>query len=143
MLSPDQLLSSIRDKVDHPATVKELLQRLKIPRHERAGLKRQLKALVASGDLVEIRGQRFGLPDRMNLVVGRIQTHPRGFGFVVPERPLDDVKGDIFIEGANLNHSGSSSRSGRSTTSRATSSSRGRTSIRPCTAIGSSRGSSA
>ena len=103
MLSPDSLLSSIRDKVDHPATVKELLQRLKIPRHERAGLKRQLKALVASGALVEIRGERFGLPDRMNLVVGRIQTHPRGFGFVVPERPLEGIRGDIFIEGANLN----------------------------------------
>jgi len=103
MLSASQLLSAIRDKVDHPATVKELLQRLKVPRHERAGLRRQLKALVASGELVEIRGQRFGLPDRMNLVVGRVQTHPRGFGFVVSERPLDQIKGDIFIEGANLN----------------------------------------
>ncbi len=39
----------------------------------------------------------------MNLVVGRITTHPRGFGFVVPDRPLDDVKGDIYIAGSNLN----------------------------------------
>jgi ribonuclease R len=103
MIPPEQLLAFIRDKVDHPATVKELLQRLKMPRDERAGLKRQLLALVASGDLVEIRGHRFGLPDHMNLVVGRVQTHPRGFGFVVPERPPDGVDGDVFIEGANLN----------------------------------------
>ena len=39
----------------------------------------------------------------MNLVVGRITTHPRGFGFVVPDRPLEDVKGDIYIAGSNLN----------------------------------------
>jgi len=103
MMSTDHLLASIRDRVDHPATVKELLQLLKVPKHERAGLKRQLRALVASGDLVEIRGHRFGLPDRMNLVVGRVETHPRGFGFVVPDRPLEDVRGDIFIESANLN----------------------------------------
>ena len=28
----------------------------------------------------------------MNLVVGRITTNPRGFGFVVPDRPLEDVE---------------------------------------------------
>ena len=39
----------------------------------------------------------------MNLVVGRVQTHPRGFGFVIPDRPVEGVTGDIFIAGANLN----------------------------------------
>src|SRR5436190_9527120 len=39
----------------------------------------------------------------MNLVVGRVQTHPRGFGFVIPDKPVDGVSGDIFIAGANLN----------------------------------------
>jgi len=39
----------------------------------------------------------------MNLVVGKVTTHPRGFGFVVPDRPLEDSKGDIFIAGSNLN----------------------------------------
>ena len=39
----------------------------------------------------------------MNLVVGKVSTHPRGFGFVVPDKPLEGVTGDIFIAGANLN----------------------------------------
>jgi ribonuclease R len=39
----------------------------------------------------------------MNLVVGRVQTNPRGFGFVVPDRPLEGVDADIFIAGSNLN----------------------------------------
>jgi ribonuclease R len=103
MLNHEQLLKLIREKVEHPATPREMLQKLKIPREERPTLKRLLKDLVGSGDLIETRGNRYGLPDRMNLVVGRITTHPRGFGFVVPDRPMEDAKGDLFIAGSNLN----------------------------------------
>ena len=103
MLNHEQLLKLIRDKVEHPATPRELLQRLKIPRDERPTLKRLLKDLVAQGELVETRGNRYGLPDRMNLIVGRITTHPRGFGFVVPDRPVEGVNGDIYVAGSNLN----------------------------------------
>src|SRR4029078_4232693 len=103
MLNGEQLLNLIREKVEHPATPRELLQRLKIPREQRATVTRLLKSLVQSGQLVETRGTRFGLPDRLNLVVGRVQTHPRGFGFVIPDRPVEGLSGDIFIAGANLN----------------------------------------
>jgi ribonuclease R len=103
MLNHEHLLALIRDKLDHPATPRELLQALKLPREERPIFKRLLADLVESGELVETRGNRFGLPDRMNLIVGRIVTNPRGFGFVVSDRPMDNVKGDLFIAGSNLN----------------------------------------
>jgi ribonuclease R len=103
MLNHEQLLQLIREKVDHPATPRELLQRLKLPRQQRATFKKLLGDLVENGALIQTRGNRFGLPDRMNLVVGKVVTHPRGFGFVVPDRPLEDVKGDLFIAGSNLN----------------------------------------
>jgi ribonuclease R len=103
MLNHEQLLKMLRDKVDHPATSRELLQRLKIPREQRATLSRLLQNLVASGALIQTRGNRFGLPDRMNLVVGKITINPRGFGFVVPDRPLEEASGDLYIAGSNLN----------------------------------------
>ena len=103
MTSDQNILEQIREKVDHPATVKELLQRLKLPREQRASFKRALTRLVDAGELIEIRGARFGLPDRMNLVVGRVSTNPRGFGFVDAERPAEDGPASIFIAGANLN----------------------------------------
>ena len=103
MLNHEQLLKLIRDKLDHPATPRELLQRLKLPRQQRPTFKKLLSELVESGALVQTRGNRFGLPDRMNLVVGKVVTNPRGFGFVVPDRPLEDTKGDLFIAGSNLN----------------------------------------
>jgi ribonuclease R len=102
-MNHEQLLQLIRDKIEHPATPRELLQRLKIARDQRPVVTRLLKDLVRSGALIETRGNRYGLPDRMNLIVGRITTHPRGFGFVVPDRPVENVTGDIYIAGSNLN----------------------------------------
>src|SRR4051794_27978054 len=102
MFSRDQVLALMRDRVHHPAGMRELLQLLKIPRDERTSFKRHVKSLVASGDLINIRGERFGLPEKMDLYVGRLQTHPNGFGFVVPDRPLE-AGGDIYIPGPHLN----------------------------------------
>ena len=87
MTSRADILSLIRQNVHHPATARELSQLLRVPREERATFKRHLKSLVSDGELLQIRGNRFGLPDKMDLVVGRLQTNPAGFGFVVPEHP--------------------------------------------------------
>src|SRR6185503_14417735 len=98
MLSRDQVLALMRERVHHPAGIRELLQLLKVPRDERAAFKRHITALVASGELIQVRGQRFGLPEKMDLYVGRLQAHPAGYGFVTPERPLEGG-GDIYIGG--------------------------------------------
>ncbi|OLC46717.1 MAG: ribonuclease R [Acidobacteria bacterium 13_1_40CM_65_14] len=102
MFSRDQVLALMRERVHHPAGMRELLQILKVPRDERTSFKRHIKTLVASGDLIQIRGHRFGLPEKMDLYVGRLQTHPAGYGFVTPERPLE-AGGDIYISGPLLN----------------------------------------
>ena len=102
MLSRDQLLALMRERVHHPAGIRELLQLLKVPRDDRVAFKRLIKSLVSSGELIQIRGHRFGLPEKMDLHVGRLQTHPGGYGFVVPDRPLD-AGGDIYVSGAHLN----------------------------------------
>jgi ribonuclease R len=102
MFTRDQVLALMRDRVHHPAGIRELLQTLKVPREERTSFKRHVKSLVSSGDLIQIRGHRFGLPEKMDLYVGRLQTHRAGYGFVAPERPLDGG-GDIYISGPHLN----------------------------------------
>jgi ribonuclease R len=101
MHTREQILNLIREKVHHPAAARELIQVLRIPREDRVSFKRQLKHLVSAGDLIQIRGNRYGLADKMDLVVGRLQTHPNGFGFVVPERPAE-AGGDVFIAPTNL-----------------------------------------
>src|SRR5262245_15122309 len=102
MYSRDQVLALMRERVHHPAGMRELLQVLKIPRDDRTSFKRHIKTLVATGELIQIRGHRFGLPEKMDLYVGRLQTHPAGYGFVTPERPLENG-GDIYVSGPHLN----------------------------------------
>jgi len=102
MFSSDQVLALMRERVHHPAGMRELLQTLKVPRDDRTSFKRHIKSLVASGELIQIRGHRFGLPEKMDLHVGRLQTHQAGYGFVLPERPLDSG-GDIYVAGPHLN----------------------------------------
>src|SRR3989304_6110832 len=99
MLSRDQVLALMRDRVHHPAAMRELLQVLKIPRDDRTAFKRHVKTLVASGELIQLRGHRFGLPEKMDLYVGRLQSHPAGYGFVTPERPPESSGGDLYISG--------------------------------------------
>jgi ribonuclease R len=89
----------MRERVHHPAAIRELLQLLRVPREERAGFKRHINALVESGDLIQIRGHRFGLPEKMDLYVGRLQAHSGGYGFVIPESRQLDGGGDIYIAG--------------------------------------------
>ena len=93
----------MRERVHHPAGMRELLQLLKIGKDDRTSFKRHIAGLVASGDLIQIRGQRFGLPEKMDLYAGRLQTHPAGYGFVTPDRPLESGGGDIYISGALMN----------------------------------------
>ena len=81
----------MRQRVPHPATSRELLRVLKIPRDERTSFKRNLRNLVNDGALIQIKGNRYGLPDRMDLVVGKLDGHPSGFGFVAPERPVEGL----------------------------------------------------
>ena len=93
----------MRERVHHPASMRELVQVLKVPKDDQTSFKRQVKSLVSSGELIQIRGNRFGLPEKMDLYVGRLQTHPAGYGFVTPERPLESGGGDLYISGPHLN----------------------------------------
>ena len=102
MLTRDDILRRIRERAGHPASSRELMQLLDVPKPERAGFRRLLKSLTAEGDLVEVRGQRYGLADKMDLVVGRLQAHSGGYGFVVSERPRADSGPDVFVAAPNM-----------------------------------------
>jgi ribonuclease R len=55
--------------------------------------------LAEDGKVVRIRGNRYGLPLKMNLVVGRVKCHPDGYGFVIPEKEGEE---DIFVSPRDL-----------------------------------------
>ena len=91
----------MREKVTHPTTPRDLIRTLKISQEERTTFRRLLKALVTSGELVQTKGDRVGLPDKMDLVVGRLQTHASGYGFVIPDKTADETP-DLYISAGNI-----------------------------------------
>jgi ribonuclease R len=102
MTSTDQILEFFKERVDHPISARELTRLLKVPREERVAFKRLLKTLVASGDIAQVRGNRFALPDTPDLIPGRLHANPAGFGFVVPDAATPGERNDIYIPAANL-----------------------------------------
>ena len=81
MLTEQQILGKIRDTVDHPATVKELLQILKVAPDERPSFKRCLRGgqsgdpVLGLAELVLIA--RRGVAHRRRFAAGRGRPTPR------------------------------------------------------------------
>jgi len=84
---------------DRPLLLREILRRLDLQKEQRHPARECLKDLADSGKVVRIRGNRYGLPSKMNLIVGRVKAHPDGYGFVIPEAEGEE---DIFVSSRNL-----------------------------------------
>jgi ribonuclease R len=57
----------------------------------REAIRRRLGAMARDGQLVRNRRGTYGLPQKMDLIAGRVIGHPEGFGFLVPEEGGDDL----------------------------------------------------
>jgi ribonuclease R len=74
-----------------PATHPELCEELNLTSEDAIeALRRRLIAMVRDGQLLCSRKGAFGLLDKMDLVRGRVQGHPDGFGFLIPDQGGDD-----------------------------------------------------
>ncbi len=86
-------------KAPYPIGVSELCRRMRIPKPEGQEFKRLLKEMEADGEIIRIRNGRYGLPKRLNLIVGVIQGHPDGYGFLIPNNTQET---DVFISANNM-----------------------------------------
>jgi ribonuclease R len=96
--SPQEILRVMGEK-NHPLLLKELLRDLALKKDQRRTVKEVLQAFLHEGKIVRIRGNRYGLPAKMNLVIGKLKCHPDGYGFVISEKEGEE---DVFIGARNL-----------------------------------------
>jgi ribonuclease R len=82
-----------------PLSLEELAEALNI-HAEVADLAKVLQELEEDGQVIQTKAKRFGTPDRMNLVRGRVQGNAKGFGFIIPDK--SDLK-DIYINPSDMN----------------------------------------
>jgi ribonuclease R len=97
-LSAEEILKLMAEE-DRPLLLREILRRLSIQKEQRREAREFLRDLAEGGKVVRIRGNRYGLPSKMDLIVGKVKTHPNGYGFVIPEAEGEE---DIFISPRNL-----------------------------------------
>lgn len=93
------LLSFMREQAYKPMDIQELAQVFDINKEEYKDFKKTLKAMEKEGIILRTKADKFGLPEKMGLVTGKLQVHQKGFGFVIPE----DESKDIFIPSSFIN----------------------------------------
>ena len=98
MTIKEKLLEFMYKKAYNPMLEEELMDIFGIDRSQGNFFSDLLDDMVREGLIIETRKKRYGVPERMGLIVGRLQMHQKGYGFVVSDKP--EVS-DVFIP-ANL-----------------------------------------
>lgn len=96
-ITPEAIIRHLQTEARHPLKPKELARELRVPEADYVEFKDLLSRLVDEGVLYRVKGQRYALPTKLNLVVGQLQTIRSGAGFVNTEEGPD-----VFIPPTGL-----------------------------------------
>jgi ribonuclease R len=93
-MDKETVTAFFREKSGKPLSFKEIVELMGLSRPEGRGLKRVLREMLRSGEVVRTRKGLYGPAEDMNLITGYFEAHRDGFGFVISEKPGER---DIFI----------------------------------------------
>ncbi len=100
MRAQQEILEFMRSKAYRPLTFKELAKEFNLASHDLRPFQVILADLEKDGLIIKTRKDRYGIPERMNLIVGRLQGHRNGFGFIIAD---DSTIEDIYVALENMN----------------------------------------
>jgi ribonuclease R len=95
-----QLLDFMRETAYKPMTYQELEKHFGI--EDAAEFKEFLKLLNKLEDeskIIRTPNDHYGVPERMNLLRGKLQSHAKGFGFLIPD---EKEHGDVYLHANDL-----------------------------------------
>jgi ribonuclease R len=80
------------------ASLKQLIREFGAKGGARVELERLLERLEVAGELIELRGGQYVLV-RMSreFAIGRLNMHRDGYGFLIADKPIEGIKGDVYI----------------------------------------------
>jgi ribonuclease R len=80
------------------ATFKQLVRELGSKLASREELENTLDRLIERGQLVEVRSGHFVVTRfSREYAVGRLNMHRDGYGFLIPDHPIEGLKGDVYV----------------------------------------------
>ncbi len=87
-----EFILSVLSEADKPLNFRHLTSELGLDEDiDHIALQRRLNAMERDGQLLRNRRGGFCLPERLDLVTGRVTAHPDGFGFLIPDEAGEDV----------------------------------------------------
>ncbi|MBB6450315.1 ribonuclease R [Geomicrobium halophilum] len=96
----ESILTYIREEAKKPLSVHELQDALDMHSAEdQKALMKTLNHLEEDGRLIRTRNNRYGNPEKMNLIKGTVQAHRKGFAFILPEDSNED---DVYVAPGDL-----------------------------------------
>ena len=91
----------MREVAIKPLKIDELIRNLGITdKREIKSLQKLLEEMEQEGKIIRTRYGRYGVPDKMNLVVGMLQGNQAGFGFILPDK---EELPDVYIPAGQMN----------------------------------------
>ncbi|PYZ92873.1 ribonuclease R [Salipaludibacillus keqinensis] len=99
-MTKDGILHYMKHEADKPLSIKEMEAAFGLEDSSQfKAFVQTLNELEENGDVVRTRTNRYGLPEKMDLIRGEVIMHAKGFAFVKTEEGMDDV----YISSSELN----------------------------------------
>ena len=88
----EEILQYFKEEATKPVSVEELEERFNVTSSDMfKELITTLNELEGKGEIIRTRTNRYGIPEKLNLIRGRVQGHAKGFAFVIPDEGDEDV----------------------------------------------------
>ncbi|WP_442919854.1 ribonuclease R [Methylobacillus sp.] len=86
-----EFILSVMEEQGVPVTVEQLYKLVGIKKSEQEIFGRRLAAMERDGQLIQNRKGALCITGKVNLLAGKVQGHPDGFGFFIPDGGGDDL----------------------------------------------------
>ena len=96
--SEDAVLDYLRHSRRGPIKAKEIAKGMDVAPRDFRDFRLVLRGMLERGRLYRVKGQRYAVPEKANLVAGRLAITQKGDGFVAP----DTGGQDVFVPGLSL-----------------------------------------
>lgn len=93
----EKILDFMHKEAYKPLTAEDLAEEMAIKAKELNEFWQVIKELEDEAAIIRTRFDKYGVPERMNLVVGRLTVSSKGYGFVIPNKAVSPEDTDVFI----------------------------------------------
>ena len=95
----DNILEFMKQDAYKPMLSDEIASAFQIDRGQYREFNRVLQEMEKEGLIFKTKKDKYGVPEKMNLITGRLQGNPKGFGFIIQ----DNSQEDVYVAAENMN----------------------------------------